>query len=78
MTNYRVVKNMNTLKAFEKRGLVIFCSDTGTKITGLYGGNSFTCYYIDSACNFEHKGKKYREKYFSGCFYPYLVEVIGA
>ena len=78
MANYRIVKNMNTLKAFEKRGLVTFCRDTGTKIEGLYSSKKFTCYYIDEAKSFEHKGKKYREKYFSGCFYPYLIEVIEA
>ena len=71
-----VVKNMNTLKAMEKLGLVKFCEQTGEKITGLYSSRGFTCYYVDEAkINFMYKGKKYTQEYFSGCFFPYVVEV---
>ena len=72
----RTVTNMNTLKAMRKRGLVKFCGDTGSKITGLYGGRSFICYYVDGAnINFTYKGGVYTQKYFDGCFFPYVVQV---
>lgn len=73
-TNYEVVKNIRTINMFAKMGLLNPCDQTGTKIKGLYGGKSFTCTYIwDVPKPFEYKGFMYREKYFSGCFYPYLV-----
>ena len=30
--------------------------------------------YVHST--FEYKGKKYKVEYFSGCFYPFLLELI--
>lgn len=68
-----IVRNIATLKRFEKKGLIKLHRQTGTKITGLNGGKPFTCYYIDSAKTFEENGYKYYEEYFSGCFFPYLV-----
>ncbi len=71
----KTVKNMNTLKAMQKKG-VIFCNQTGSKISGLYSNKLFTCYYVDSApLIFEYKGNIYGEKYFDGCFYPFVVEL---
>ena len=71
-----IVKNMNTLKAMQKMGFVKFCEQTGEKITGLYSSKLFTCHYIDEAkLEFEYKGKKYGQKYLSGCFNPYVVEL---
>lgn len=76
--DYKVVKNLNTLKAMQKRGLVKFCSETGEKIHGLYDHHLFICYYIDEApINFVYNGKNYGQKYFSGCFFPYVVEYLG-
>ena len=70
-----IVRDIKTLKEMQKLGFVTFCKETGTKIKGLYSNETFICCYIDSAETFEYKGKKYTEKYFSGCFYPYLVEL---
>jgi hypothetical protein len=70
-----IVKNVNTLKAMQKQG-VILCDQTGTKITGLYSPKTFKCYYVDSApFKFEYRGRFYGQKYFDGCFYPYVVEL---
>jgi len=78
MINYekfKVVKNMNTLKAMQKMGLIEFCEQTGEKIHGLYDSHMFTCYYINEApFTFEYKNKTFGQKYFSGCFMPYVVE----
>ena len=72
----RIVKNLNTLKAMANRGLIEFHEHTGTKINGLYGGNSFTCYYVwDGKSNFQYKGQNYGIKYFDGCFCPYVVKL---
>ena len=71
-----LVKNLNTLKAMERKGLIKLHPQTGTKITGLYSSKYFTCYYVDEGIsNFEYKGAKYQTKYFSGCFFPYVVKV---
>ena len=71
-----IVKNINTLKAMKKRGFVKFCDQTGEKITGLYDNRKFTCYYIyEAKLSFEYKGKKYGQKYFDGCFYPFIIEL---
>lgn len=75
---FKTVKNLNTLKAMQKRGLIKFCDQTGEKITGLYTNKLFTCYYIDEATNpyFTYKDKEYKEQYFDGCFMPFVVEII--
>lgn len=76
----QVVNDMSILKGMQTKGLIKFHPQTGTKITGLYGGKKFTCHYVDDRCEgvptiFEYKGKKYTLKYFSGCFCPYVVRV---
>jgi hypothetical protein len=71
---YEVVHDIRLLKAMQKQGLIKFHHQTGTKITGLYGGKPFVCTYIDEApVRFEFKGQIYGYKYFSGCFNPYIV-----
>jgi len=71
----QVIKNMNTLKMFQRKGFVIFHEHTGTKISGLYTNKTHTCYYIDDAKIFDYKGYHYYPKFFSGCFNPYLVRI---
>lgn len=69
------VTNMDTLKAMQRLGFIKLHPQTGTKITGLYSKKYFTCYYVDDGLyDFCYKGKKYGVTYFSGCFYPYVVE----
>lgn len=71
-----IVKNMNTLKAMAKKGLIELHAQTGSKIQGLYSRNSFTCYYVwDGKYKFEFKGQNYGIKYFDGCFCPYVVRL---
>jgi hypothetical protein len=72
-----IVKDMSTLKGMLKQNLIKFHEQTGTKIKGLYGGKSFTCYYIDDRADgvpsiFTYKNRQYIVKYFSGCFCPYV------
>lgn len=71
---YKMVRNMNTLKMLEKANLIKFHYQTGTKISGLYDNKLFTCYYIDSSTStrFTYKNKSYEVKYLSGCFCPYV------
>lgn len=75
MEKYEVVKNINLLKTFQKKGFITFHLQTGTKITGLYSSEEFICCYVDDGkYKFEHRNKKYGIKYFNGCFCPYVVE----
>jgi len=71
------VRNMNTLKMLERAGHITLHEQTGTKITGLYSSEKFTCYYIDDfvTSRFQHKGKYYGCEYVSGCFCPYVFEL---
>lgn len=70
-----IVKDLRVLKAMRKQG-VKFCDQTGEKIHGLYDKRLFTCYYVDEApSQFIYKGKKYGQKYFDGCFMPYIIEL---
>lgn len=71
--SFEIVNDMRLLRKFKRMNLVTFHNQTGTKITGLYSSKKFTCTYIDSAKTFEHEGYCYQEKYFDGCFCPYLV-----
>ena len=72
-----LVAHIGTLKMLEKAGHIMLHSQTGTKISGLYGGQTFTCYYIDDYKHprFEHKGIKYHARYVDGCFCPYVFKV---
>jgi len=71
----QTVRNLNTLKAMERAGHIKLHRQTGSKITGLYRREKFTCYYVDEGSySFDYKGKKYGVKYFDGCFCPYVVQ----
>jgi hypothetical protein len=72
-----IIKSMSLLKGMQKAGLIQFHEQTGTKITGLYGGKSFVCCYVwdrceGVPCTFEYKGECYELEYVSGCFMPYV------
>ena len=59
-----IIKNMNTLKAMERRKLIELTSDTKK-----FG------YVNDGKINFEFNGSKYKIKFFDGCFYPFVIKV---
>lgn len=71
--DWEVVTNIRLIKEFAKEDLVKLHPQTGTKITGLYSNQRFTCIYIDSAESFSYDGYKYQQQYFDGCFNPYLI-----
>lgn len=72
---YEVIRDISLLKKMEKQGFVKFHPQTGTKIHGLYDKNLFICTYVDEADPiFQYKNRVYGQKYFDGCFYPYVVE----
>ena len=74
---YEVVRNINLLKKFRDKGWVKFCRQTGMKIHGLYDRKLFTCVYVDEVPKrFTYRGDEYDEKYFDGCFYPYVIRII--
>ena len=59
-----IVKNINTLKAMERRNLIELTNDTKK-----FG------YVNNGKNNFEYKGKKFKKVYLDGCFYPFIIEV---
>jgi len=73
----KIVKDIRTLKAMAKAGLIIFHEDTGKKVGTLFGPDS-KAYYVGynpgTSSTFEYKGKKYQLEYFDGCFCPFVVE----
>ncbi len=61
------VKDGRTLKALSNKGFFAYPIDKGHS-------------YIDeemNSRNFEYKGKCYIIEYRSGCFYPFLFEILG-
>lgn len=70
--NGTVVENKvlirNVLKAYNKEHGTDFESDP--KFAYITGGSNKS-----DISQFEYKGRLFSAKYFSGCFYPYLVEV---
>jgi hypothetical protein len=77
---FKVVDNISVLKGMEKKGLIKFHPQTGTKIIGLYSNKKFTCYYIDEAVGrsrFTYNDKEYIVKYVDGCFCPFVFEIIS-
>lgn len=75
-SSYIVINDIKLLRKFKKLNLVQFCPQTGTKIRALYDKKLFTCTYIDEAKPFVYEDETYMEKYFDGCFYPYLIKII--
>lgn len=71
------VTSMATLKAMAKQNLITLHNQTGTKISGLYGGKKFTCTYVDDGkYMFGYKNKVYTTRYVDGCFCPYVFQVV--
>lgn len=72
---YEIVKDPTLLRAMRRAGIVKFTEHTLKKIKALYSSDTHQCFYIDEAPTiFDWQGKTYGQKFFSGCFYPYLVE----
>lgn len=62
----KIVKNLNTLKAMERKNLIKLHKDTSKGF-----------YYIDDAINyfFNYKNNKYKIKFFDGCFCPFVIQL---
>lgn len=62
-----------TKKALAKAGKIRFPIDTNS------GGKTFP--YVDNGDGigdtFEHNGRKFHLRYHSGCFYPFLYEIVN-
>lgn len=69
-----IIKNFSLLKKMEKAGHITLHPQTGSKITTLYSKQKMTCCYIDDGKGcFKFQGMKYHTRYFSGCFFPFVV-----
>ena len=78
MKDLKQVRDIRILKGMKEQGLIEFNEQTGTKITGLYTSRKFMCYYIDKAKQlfFNYNKKEYTTQFVSGCFCPYVFEVV--
>ena len=86
MKAVKIVRDMRTLNAMAKRGLIKLDKATGETVW--WNGRSSKAYYVDDygdkayrkwadkdECTaFEYKGNRYTVEYFDGCFYPYVVK----
>ena len=82
-----IVRDMRTLNAMAKRGLIKLDNATGETVW--WNGQSSKAYYIDGygdkanrkwsdsdGCSaFEYKGERFTVRFFDGCFYPFVVKV---
>lgn len=70
-----ILKNLNTLKALEKRKFITLHSHTGQKVW--WNGQSFKTYYIEdySQRTFSYNNRNFECKYVDGCFYPFVFEI---
>jgi hypothetical protein len=75
---YRVVKNIPLLREMEKAGFVKLHHQTGKRVGLLYSSKTTVATYVYEAKNhFVFLGKTYEEKYFDGCFMPFVVEILN-
>ena len=74
-----VVKDMRTLRAMERQGLIIFDRNTG-KTVRHWTGLLVKAVYVDSygpnanGRPFIYNGIEYGLKYFDGCFSPFVIK----
>ena len=78
MKEVKIVRDMRTLNAMAKRGLIKLDKSTGETVW--WNGQSSKAYYVDDYGDnaqwpgvFEYKGNRYTLTYFDGCFCPYVV-----
>ncbi len=73
MEEYTVVQDKRLLNSMEKAGLITLHPQTGKTV--YWNNQPIKAWYIDEApYKFEFGGNTYGQKYFDGCFCPYLVK----
>jgi coproporphyrinogen III oxidase-like Fe-S oxidoreductase len=68
-----IVKNIRLLKKFGSAGLLELHEQTGTQVYVGWAQCYTKCYYIYDCKEFQVDGFSFHEKYFDGCFMPFLV-----
>lgn len=65
------VRSFSTLEKMSQLGHIELAPETGCKI------GKKTIYYVRGTLNgtFEYKGRRYKETYLSGCFYPFIESI---
>jgi len=75
--NYRIVNSIPLLREMEKQGFVKLHHQTGKRVGLLYSSKTTVATYVyEAKNNFHFLGKHYQEKYFPGCFMPYVIEIL--
>lgn len=75
--NYRVVTNIPLLREMEKAGFVKLHHQTGKRVGLLYSSKTTVASYVYEAKNdFHFLGRHFKEKYFDGCFMPFVIEIL--
>lgn len=71
-----LVTDLSLLRAMEKEDLLEIHPHTGKQVT--WNGVKLKAYYLQECLpEFNYKGRKFKSKYISGSFYPYLFEIIN-
>lgn len=75
--SYKIVTNIPLLREMEKAGFVKLHRETGKRVGLLYSPKTTVATYVyEAKDNFYFLGKHYQEKYFDGCFMPYVIEIL--
>lgn len=82
MSKPTIVPPLRVLRKMAEAGLIELHPHTGEKVSH-WSGNTVTAMYVEGVCDgvkqpFRFRGRQYREKYGSGCFYPYIVDIGAA
>jgi hypothetical protein len=68
-----IIKDIRLLKKLGKSGLLELHEQTGTQVYVSWAHSYTKCFYIFGCSAFNVDGFSFREKYFDGCFMPFLV-----
>ena len=74
---YKIATNIPLLREMEKAGFVKLHHQTGKRVGLLYSTKTTIASYVyEAQLRFVFRGKRYEEKYFDGCFMPFVVEIL--
>lgn len=76
--NYKIVNSIPLLREMEKAGFVKLHHQTGKRVGLLYSSKTTVASYVYEAKNdFYFLGRHFKEKYFDGCFMPFVIEILN-
>ena len=77
----KIISNMNTLRALERRGYIKLPKECGTVSRGFLGGTHKHSYVNDGPAlrrwfeKFKLGKRTFQLRYVDGCFFPFVAEI---